>query len=259
MTREEVFEAWAPPASTWSQWVKPVLFAHVPASAEALTVDADTVLDAVAERLPDADGATALVLDLPGSLGVWFAEALVERGFRPVPLYNSCPPPERSFRAGIDVYPILDALVAQAAVVGRAKLPNDAPPAFLLDSGRRTGRAGHVMEPGTFDNRSISLPTDFPSYNFLRSHGIERAVLIQERSLEPEADLSHTLMRWQQGGVAIYRVALDGEVDTPRVIRVKRPSLFRVMWYAFTARMGLRPHPLGGFGGLLPVYSGGGG
>jgi len=258
MTREEVFEAWAPAASIWSPWVKPVLFAHVPSSAQALTVAADTELDTIAERLPAGDRATALVLDLPGSLGVRFAEALIERRFRPVPLYNSCPPPERSLRAGIDVYPILDALVAQASVMDRARLPSDAPPAFLLDSDRRLGRAGYVAAPGTFDNRWISLPTDFPSSNYLRARGIERAVVVQDRALEPAADLSHTLMRWQEGGVTIHGVALVSGVGTPQVIRVKRPSLFRVMWYAFAARMGLRPHPLGGFGGLLPEHASGG-
>jgi hypothetical protein len=271
MTPENVYSAWAPAASEWSQWVKPVLFAHLPAAFDAIP---DVAVDhSLAERIPRGDGATALVLDLPGALGAHMAGPLVDRGYRPVPLYNSCPPPRLSLgesellrsilssenmpavgRPAVDVQPILDALRIHAALLQRVHLAADAPPAFLLDANRRTGQLGFVSEPGAFDNRSISLPTDFPSSNFLLSRGIERVVLAQEEAMEPEADLSHTLLRWQRAGVSIMGIALapDAGVRVPRPITVRRPPLFRSAWYGMTARMGLRPHPLGGFGGLLP-------
>ena len=270
MTPQHIYDAWAPAASEWSQWVKPVLFAHLPVTLDA---SADVVVDnSLAERLPRSDGATALVLDLPGALGAQMAGPLVERGYRPVPLYNSCPSPVwsgqsesvASFlfsesappvgRPAVDVLPILQALQTNAPLLRGARLPQEAPPAFLLDANRRMGQMGFISEPGAFDNRSISLPTDFPSSNFLLSRGIRTVVLAQQHAMEPEADLSHTLVRWQRAGVTILGVQLapDKGATFARPITVRRPPLFRSAWYGLMARMGLRPHPLGGFGGLLP-------
>jgi hypothetical protein len=116
---------------------------------------------------------------------------------------------------------------------------------------------GFASEPGDFDNRSISLPTDFPSSNFLLSRGIRRVVLVQDDASDPEADLAHTLLRWQQAGVSIMASTLSPDTDVrPRPITVRRPRWFRIAWYGLMARMGLRPNPLGGFGGLLPHAGG---
>ena len=272
MTQQDVYDAWAPAESEWSQWVKPVLFAHLPVTG---AVGADmSIAGGLAERLPPSDRATALVLDLPGALGAEMAGSLLERGYRPVPLYNSCPPPEPvshvsffslssegapSGPPAVDVQPILHALQTNAPLLQGAHLPPDAPPAFLLDANRRTGQIGFVSEPGAFDNRSISLPTDFPSSNFLLSRRIRRVVLAHQHAIQPEADLSHTLLRWQRAGVSIMGITLapDTDVRLPQRVTVRRPPLFRNAWYGLMARMGLRPHPLGGFGGLLP-HSGGG-
>jgi hypothetical protein len=278
MTAQDIYDAWAPASSEWSQWVKPVLFAHLPVTFEASAPSVDAVVDnSLAERLPRSDGATALVLDLPGALGAQMAGPLVERGYRPVPLYNSCPPPLGSGlseslatglsspsappvgRPAVDVLPILQALQTNAPLLLGAHLPPEALPAFLLDANRRMGQMGFISEPGAFDNRSISLPTDFPSSNFLLSRGIRKVVLAQQHAMEPEADLSHTLVRWQRAGVIILSIPLapDENATVARPITVGRPPLFRSAWYGLMARMGLRPHPLGGFGGLLPHPSSG--
>ena len=108
--------------------------------------------------------------------------------------------------------------------------------------------------PGVFDNRSISLPTDFPSANLLLSRGIRRIVLIQSRHSEPQADLSHSLLRWQQAGLTILAAAID-EPDPPRPITIKRPRAYRLLWYHLLAKLGLRSNPLGGIGGFLPMPS----
>jgi hypothetical protein len=171
-------------------------------------------------------------------------------------LYTENAPPVG--RPAVDVQPILDALQNNASLLQRTNLPAGAPPAFLLDANRRMGQMGFISGPGAFDNRSISLPTDFPSSNFLLSRGIREVVLAQQHAMEPEADLSHTLLRWQQAGVVITAIPLAPDVDArvPRPITVRRPPRFRSAWYGLMARMGLRPHPLGGFGGLLPQASG---
>jgi len=272
MTQQEIYDAWGPAESEWSQWVKPVLFAHLPDTTGALPAASGD--ESPLTYLPPSDGETALVLDLPNGLGAQMAVALAQQGYRPVPLYNSCPPPKSwpspaaetdlsdilfsptstIRRAAVEVGPILDAIVANAALLRKARLPAQAPPAFLLDSNRRIGQAGFVAAPGAFDNRSVSLPTDFPSANFLLSRRIRKVVLAQLKSIEPEADLAHTLLRWQQSGIAIGAIALAAETGPrlPQPVTVRRPPLFRIAWYGLLARMGLRPNPLGGFGGLLP-------
>src|SRR5205823_3624131 len=98
--------------------------------------------------------------------------------------------------------------------------------------------------------------TDFPSANLLVAFGIRRIVLVQESNREPKVDLSHTLRRWQEAGLAIFSVGLDGPV-LPRPIVVDRPSAFRLVWYNILAKLGLRASPLGGFGGRLPLQSSG--
>ena len=107
-----------------------------------------------------------------------------------------------------------------------------------------------------FDNRSISLPTDFPSANLLLSRGIRRIILVQAHFTDPQADLSHTLRRWQEAGLTILAVAID-EPAAPRPITIRRPTAFRLLWYNLLAKLGLKPNPLGGFGGRLPMPSSG--
>ena len=151
----------------------------------------------------------------------------------------------------VDVWPTVAALVAGAARLRAAAVPADAPPAFLLDADRRVGRV--AVTPGVFDNRSVSLPTDFPSAGRLGAGGVRRAILVQAAGVVPSPDLAHTLRRWQEGGIDVR--AADGPRLVP--VAVARPGGFRSMWHALLATAGLRPHPLGGFGGVLPVPSAG--
>ena len=97
----------------------------------------------------------------------------------------------------VDVWPTVAALVTGAAPLGNAAVPADAPPAFLLDADRRTGRV--VVTPGVFDNRSVSLPTDFPSAGRLRAGGVTRVVLVRSVGGTPQPDLAHTLRRVARG------------------------------------------------------------
>jgi hypothetical protein len=107
-----------------------------------------------------------------------------------------------------------------------------------------------------FDNRSISLSTDFPSFNLMMSRGIARVVLVQPTARLPQADLSHTLRRWQDGGIEILAVELDRQ-GPPHPIVVHTPHAFKVLWYNVMATLGLKRSPLGGVGGLLPFPSAG--
>lgn len=256
MTKDEAFAIWAPAGGPWSAWVKPVLFAHLPNALGVLERDLPTIDTRWA---PPADGKTALVIDLPGALGVQVALALAASGYRPIALYNAAPGQrgsgmDWSHEPTVDVWPIVDAMCELTSLLARQKLSYGAPPAFMLDANRRVAR-GPVV-PGRFDNRSVSFPTDFPSANLLLSRGIRQAMLVQLHGNQPEPDLAHTLRRWQEAGIEILLKHLD--VPGPIVsCRVSRPSFYRNIWYRLGVLLRLRRNPLGGFGGMLPEPSSG--
>jgi hypothetical protein len=259
MNREYVFNIWAPPDAPCSAWVKPVLFAHI--DPLGVIVEPRHFELADASWVPSADGATALVLDLPAWVGVTVGMLLARRGFRPVPVYNALPSPTNFLNQAApvvcDVQSIVNAIASATPDLDKLNLPFTAPPAFLLDSLRRVG-SGVRLAPGVFDNRSVSLPTDFPSGSRLASLGIRRVVLVQQEATTPQADLSHTLLRWQEAGIEIFAVALVEPVVVGP-IKVSKPSMYRMLWQGLLATMGLRRNPLGGFGGTLPIPSSGSG
>src|SRR5579883_1354046 len=201
LTKEQVFNIWASPGGLWSPWVKPVLFACMNGSqppAGELPVST-WMLDWV----PVIEDNFALVLDLPREDGVLMGLELAKRGYRPVPLYNAIPEPTAQDLSQmgdqfymslpvVEVAPIRDALWRGAEILGQLSLEPAAPPLFLLDANRRTGRWSPPM-PGNFDNRSVSFTTDFPSAIFLQSHGISRMILVQNTGSQPQPDLAHTL------------------------------------------------------------------
>jgi hypothetical protein len=263
MTKETLFSLWAPPMAIWSKWARPVVFAHFRGGEPAqLPVD-----PAIENAWLPALETMAVIIDLPGALGIDYALKLARCGYRPVPLYNAAPSPHGmvyasgdlggyssrpSFMEVVEVSPILCALAAGAWNVSQQNLAPDAPPAFMLDALRRIGSNSNA--PGRFDNRSMSFPTDFPSAGFLLSQGIARALVIQMNEADPQADLSHTLLRWQDAGIEIYSSGLV-EGGQMKAIKVKRPSRFRRLWYRLSASMGLRRNPLGGFGAMTPFPS----
>lgn len=256
MTKEEVFAIWALAGGPWSAWVKPVLFAHLPEDLQLFEPEAPPI---DVRWAPPADGKTALVLDLPGAQGVHLAIALAARGYRPIPLYNAAPGPRGGFmdwthEPTVEVWPIIDALAAFTPLLARKTLAYAAPPAFTLDANRRIARG--PVAPGRFDNRSVSFPTDFPSANLLLSRGIRQALLVQPHGNQPEADLAHTLRRWQEAGIEILLKHMD--VPGPLVpCKVSRPAFYRNIWYRLGVLLRLRRNPLGGFGGMVPEATSG--
>jgi hypothetical protein len=290
MSSENIYMEWAGD-SIWSRWVKPVLFAHLSGSviARVMTETPNEPIPADVGGVPRATGTTAILVDLPGAASIATGLALIELGYRPIPLYNSVPvmlpdsstpslplvtrpeaaPTQESLdllvslslrdeesvrgpRAAVDMFPIVHLLVQSAQNESLKTISPHAPPAFLLDSRRRG--IGAVCRPGDFDNRSISLPTDFPSANFMLANRIRDAIVIQEQEGPPQQDLAHTLRRWQEAGLRIMTTMPGG---TPQPAVVSRPPRFRHMWYGLLARLGLRQNPLGGFGGFLPMPSAG--
>ncbi len=250
MQREEIFEAWVPPAGAWSLWARPVLFAQMSEQAEepaqAPAARADTPwLGSDPSWVPQVGEHVAIVIDLDGEQSVHMGVALAGCGYRPVPLYNGCTGPAEV----IDQGPILQALRREAAYLRSLALPEDAPPAFLLDARRMDPRI--QVPPGAFDNRWQAFPQDFPSAALLRTRGIKRVILLQEWHRQPQEDLAHVLRRWQDAGITIEVKYLRDPGPATRIV-VDRPLLYRKPWYRVLSILGLRPSAKGGFGGIVP-------
>lgn len=261
MNKEEIFSVWAPESSPWSDWAKPVLFAHID-MALSYVPQGESAVDL--NFFPSADGKAAIVLDLPGAEGVHLAVVLARRGYRPVPLYNAVPLPTvmRVLDAGVaqplgavDLMPILSALRTETERLAQWNPAPNAPPVFLLDSNRQG--EGRRMAPGQFDNRSVCFTTDFPSANFLRARRIEHMVLVQRGRIEPLQDLAHALRRWQGGGLVIERMRIDA-LATPERFEISRPSWFGMMFQRALLAVGFRRASGGGFGAWVPNPSAGG-
>src|SRR5947209_4145434 len=126
MTREFIFSVWAPAGTSWSDWVKPVVFARL-SDAQAPSCPPQAAADV--NWCPPADGTTAIVVDLPGGASVAMGLALAEVGYRPVPLYNSAPGPAPV----LDTAPVVAEIVRGTPRLREARLLPEAPPAFLLD------------------------------------------------------------------------------------------------------------------------------
>jgi hypothetical protein len=260
MTKEQIFSAWVPDASLWSRWAKPVTFAHMDLSRTPIPLPEMAVN---VDWAPAPVEKVALILDLLGVESVTLASALAERGYQPVPLFNALPLPTEppaddaayTNVAAVDIYPIIDALRLRAERLQELSTPADAPPAFLLDA-RRQGDKQSVNTID-FDNRSVSFSTDFPSANFLVAQRIHRALLIQKDRLDPQADLAHTLRRWQEGGIRLERIQLK-PLTAPEAFEVARPAWYGAMFQRILFSLGLRRAWGGGFGAWLQDSAGGG-
>jgi hypothetical protein len=243
MLGETIYAYWAPTESIWTPWVKPVLFAQLK-KPPAGPLDGASWKGMNIDFAPPVVERTALIIDLPGDLPLAYGLALAHRGYRPVVLYNCCDGP----MPAIDLQQCLLTLCKGEQALARLSLARDAPPVFLLDSRRRRGE--RFPGPGTFNNRWITLPQDFPSGNFMQANGIRRAAFIQAEPGQPADDLAHVLRRWQETGMQILGGTLSGPL---RDIKVSKPWGFRYAWYGLLATIGLRANDAGGFGARVPV------
>ncbi len=259
MTGRELYEVWAPAFDEWSPWVKPVLFAEIERSADGITSAGGMSEPALRCRV-EARRDTAVVVDLPGVQSLAAGFNLAKDGYRPVPLYNTTSgrrhgvPPDKCVLA--EVAGIVRLLSDPLPEYVRNAIVGDNPPAFLLDSRRLKGE--NKPAPGVYDNRWMVFPQDFPSAGFLRSRGITQAILLQEGSSPPAEDLSHVLLRWKEGGIAVFLQDAAGNLALcPAELR--RPSHFRSTIYRVLALAGLRRNSAGGFGSMVPIPGQGGG
>jgi len=190
------------------------------------------------QRLRDV----ALIIDLPGIQSIRVGAWLTVHGFQPVPLYNGIPDP----LGVVELSSLMETLTDAAATL--AEPPDDAPPAFMLDS-LRMG-PGARLTPGKFDNRSICFASDLPSPKALWDAGIRRAVLVRNGLSAPAADLAPILFTWKERNIQplLLRADIDGPI---KPLRVERPSFWDRTNHWFDSKF-LRRHASGAFGGIIP-------
>jgi hypothetical protein len=111
---------------------------------------------------------------------------------------------------------------------------------------------GNPKQPGKYDNRWSVFPQDMPSAAFLSKRGIREVIVRSDRIQD---DLAHILRRYQEQGIKISMC--DG--TEVREITVSKPSRFKSLFYRFGVILGLRRNAAGGFGGIVPEPSSGGG
>ena len=249
MTKEELFNAWAPDGVEWSAWAKPVLFAQWPDTLTPKATDPQWP-DANYLWLPQASGRTVLVVDLPAVESVRTGVAFARRGYRPVPLFNTSHGPS----AVLELAPLFLALGKGALHLKSISLASNAPAAFLLDADRMQPPV--PPSPGKFDNRWVVFPQDFPSATFLRARGVSDVLLIHNGKSVQE-DLAHVLLRWQQGGLRLLSASPADSATTE--LTVPKPSWFRQAWYRALTISRLRRNNAGGFGAVIPMRTSGGG
>jgi hypothetical protein len=162
-----------------------------------------------------------------------------------VPLYNGV----SGGRTGARATAIAEVLASGAHLLDA--LPPDAPPAFLLDRDRMSGQP----IPGEFDPRWLVFPQDFPSASALRARGVARVVVRSDVSRIAD-DLAHVLLEWQRAGLPLS-LSPDGDATVP--LSVEPPAGFRSLFRRAAVLMGLRRSAAGGFGGMIPLPSQGGG
>jgi hypothetical protein len=142
-------------------------------------------------------------------------------------------------------------LARDAEWVGRA--PLDAPPAFLLDAHRMSGR--HRAKPGAFDNRSVCRASDFPSAEVLARAGVRRVLLIQEADARAASDLEPVLLCWQRDGLELWFKCTDDDARArPRRLSAR---LLPIRWLHAIARAFIPRRADGTFGTIVPTPSGG--
>lgn len=243
MQPEEVYESWAPGASAWSLWARPVLFAQMAPGEDPFPPTVPS-LELDAGWLPAAGSDAGLVVDLAGDDSVRTGLALAARGYRPVPLFNAC----TDLHEVIDQLPILLALRSGTRFLRSLDLSPGAPPAFLLDARRMSPE--REVRPGAFDNRWQVYPQDCPSAEALKTRGVARMVLIQRRRRLPRPDLADVLRGWQNGGITLLSKDLD-DFAPPIALRVEPRPWYRVVWDCVLDALGLRRSPTRGFGHIV--------
>ncbi len=195
LTGKEIYQIWAPVGKKWVDWVRPVPFIEIHTQKKGYIISSNSIPEQI--EIADADGKTAIIVDLPGEDSIEMGLALAQRGYRPIPVYNGVEE-QQGARATTDNQSIDTALFYGAMKLKEISIPEDAPPAFLMDKNRLQR---YKMDDSIFDNSWDIYPQDIPSAKYLSSQGIEKILVIGDSLAR---DLKKILRDFQKKGLEIY-------------------------------------------------------
>ncbi|MBO5180048.1 MAG: hypothetical protein J6B87_06865 [Clostridia bacterium] len=213
MTGREVFKIWAPLGSKWVEWVRPVSFVAIGNGLKEYGIYNLMKNDIVYTN--KASKSTAIIVDLPGYESVEEAIELAKIGYRPIPIYNGTNEQERAM-ATSDNTSVEIALIKGAAELEKINLPNDAPPAFLLDTNRMSR---YKMNVGIFDNSWDVYNQDMPTAKYLVENGIKKIIVRADEKIQK--DLRKILYKYQVAGINIL---FADSYKKPKKIIIRKPS-----------------------------------
>ena len=211
MTGKEIYKIWAPTEAKWVDWVRPVPFVGINESFEGYEVDEFLIpkINYIKEPISDM----AIIIDLPGNNSIKEGIALAKIGFRPIPIYNGTDE-QNGATATVDNRAIKMGLIKGALELKKIEIPDNAPPAFLLDTNRMNR---YKMDQSVFDNSWDIYAQDLPSAEYFLKNGINKMIV---RGEAIQTDLQKILYSFQQKGIIIYLT--NGYENTQKVI-LKKP------------------------------------
>ena len=213
MTAKEVYKIWAPTGKKWVEWVRPVPFLGIGQHSKTYVLpnmplpkvvfleeeQHKSVLDIILGPFPEPNlEKTAIIVDLPGQESVGYGVALVDYGFRPIPVYNGTLEQQGS-RATVDNQSVGVALELMAGTILNKDIADGARPAFLLDRSRLNR---YKLEESMYDNSWDIYPQDLPSPQCFLDNGIESILVIGGKKIS--RDIKNILVNHQKKGLKIF-------------------------------------------------------
>lgn len=210
---KEAYKIWAPFGKKWVDWVRPVPFVELdmqkkPYCVSKLIIPEITCIKEASDRM-------AVIVDLPGEDSIEMGLALAKAGYRPIPIYNGVRE-QAGARATVDNQSIEEAILLGAEELVKIQIPEDAPPAFLVDTNRLQR---FKMNDSIFDNSWDVYPQDLPSANYFLSKQINK-ILVIGHSLS--RDLKEIFYDFQKKGIQI--LISDG-YESAKSIKIKKEFL----------------------------------
>ena len=194
MIGKEIYKIYAPYATKWTEWIRPVPFVAID------TFNRKPIynwLDRKVMFINQYEKDTAIFIDLPGKESIELGIGLAHIGYRPIPLFNGTDEQIGS-QATTDTYIIESALINGSEKLKNISLANNANPAFLLDSSR-TNR--YRDKESIFDNSWDLYKQDIPTFKYFKENGIYKIIVVGNTI---QRDLRKIFFEFQDAGIAIY-------------------------------------------------------
>lgn len=194
MIGKEIYKTYAPDGTKWTQWVRPVPFIAID------TYNRKPISNYMERKilfLKHYEKDTAIFIDLPGKESIELGISIASMGYRPIPLFNGTDEQIGS-KATTDTYLIESCLINGYEKLKNISLPDNANPAFLLDSSR-TNR--YRSKDSIFDNSWDLYKQDIPTANYFKENGICKIIVVGNNI---QRDLRKIFFEFQDLGIEIY-------------------------------------------------------